>query len=102
MLSILKPGCSIRSHRGQNKAVLRWHLGIEVPPPVREGGGGEEEEETLELRVSDNQGRTQRFTWANGSDLLFDDTFEHEVVNRRTSGRRVVLFVATYRARAAV
>lgn len=95
MLSILKPGCSIRSHRGQNKAVLRWHLGIEVPPPgVREGGGGEEEEEeTLELRVSDNQGRTQRFTWANGSDLLFDDTFEHEVVNRRTSGRRVVLFV---------
>ena len=60
---------------------------------MREGGGGEEEEETLELRVSDNQGRTQRFTWANGSDLLFDDTFEHEVVNRRTSGRRVVLFV---------
>ena len=31
MFSILPPGCSIRAHRGENKAVLRYHLGIDVP-----------------------------------------------------------------------
>ena len=46
MFSILQPGCSIDSHQGENKAVRRYHLGIEVPPVTGE--------ETLELRVSDN------------------------------------------------
>ena len=40
---------------------------------------------------------TLEFQWSNGSDLLFDDTFPHEVVNERTSGRRVVLFVDVVR-----
>jgi len=83
MFSILEPGCSIGRHSGENKAVLRYHLGIEVPPTT---------DETLELRI-DHPERRLKFSWANGSDLLFDDTFSHEVVNTRAAGRRVVLFV---------
>ena len=34
MFSILAPGCAIDEHRGENKAVLRYHLGVEIPPPT--------------------------------------------------------------------
>ena len=87
MFSILDPGCTIRGHRGENKAVLRYHLGLEVPEPDGDAA--------LELRVwhEDHRAKPRVYFWANGSDLLFDDTFHHMVVNNRTRGRRVVLFV---------
>ncbi len=87
MFSILDSGCSLRAHQGLNKAVLRYHLGIEVPPPL----GVDGEEEKLQLRVWDGD-KKHTYTWANGSDLLFDDTFYHQVDNQR-SRRRVVLFI---------
>ena len=106
MFSILGAGCAIRPHQGLNNMVLRYHLGIAVPPASTSGATPER----LSLRVAqlhpdggaDTRARlaaesTLEFQWANGSDLLFDDTFPHEVVNERTSGRRVVLFVDVVR-----
>ena len=101
MFSILGPKCGLSAHYGENKAILRYHLGIEVPPRTNES-------EQLELRVWHTPGQDRYYdenasapqhvlTWANSSDLLFDDTFNHEVVNSLTSARRVVLFVDVLR-----
>jgi ornithine lipid ester-linked acyl 2-hydroxylase len=76
MFSILSPGKAIPPHRGPYNGILRYHLGLVVPEPDR-----------CVIRV----GREKR-TWAVGSSLLFDDTYEHEVMNESTQ-ERVVLFV---------
>jgi aspartyl/asparaginyl beta-hydroxylase (cupin superfamily) len=77
MFSILTPGTRLTPHRGPFKGVLRYHLGLMVPPgdercAIRVGG---------ELR-----------TWREGESLVFDDTYEHEAWNE-TAVPRVVLFV---------
>lgn len=70
----LEPGAHLRAHFGPHNARLRCHLGLVVPPGCA-------------LRV-DNETRT----WAEGEVLVFDDSFEHEVWNRG-SGTRIVLIV---------
>jgi beta-hydroxylase len=57
------------------KSVLRYHLALVVPQdaPVYIIVGGQE------------------YHWREGQDVLFDDTFLHEVWNK-SSQRRVVLF----------
>ena len=62
--SILAPGYHVPPHRGPTRAVVRCHLGLEVPKPP----------EACWLRVAD-----QRRHWVEGECLFFDDTFEHEV-----------------------
>ncbi|MEY3052805.1 MAG: hypothetical protein RLY31_2590 [Bacteroidota bacterium] len=75
MFSILEPGKRIPPHIGFYKGVLRYHLGLIVPTdsePYLVVGG-------------------KRYAWREGEDVLFDDTFLHEAVNR-SRHRRIVLF----------
>ena len=75
--SILAPGYHITPHRGPTKAVVRCHLGLQIPA----------EAEQCWIRVG-NEIRH----WQTGRCLCFDDTFEHEVRNA-TPEARVVLFL---------
>ncbi len=75
--SILAPGYHIPSHRGPTKAVVRCHLGLEIPSRRKD----------CWIRV-DSEVRH----WVPGQCLCFDDTFEHEVKND-TDEQRVVLFL---------
>ena len=77
MISILSPRKHILAHRGPYKGVLRYHLGLIVP----------EDAESCRIRVGDDIRH-----WEEGSSLVFDDTFDHEVWND-TDETRVVLFV---------
>jgi ornithine lipid ester-linked acyl 2-hydroxylase len=73
--SILQPGVTIPPHRGPYAGILRYHLGVIVPP----GDCG--------IRVGQ-----QLLRWREGESLVFDDSVEHEAWNR-TDRPRVVLFV---------
>ena len=78
--SILDPGKSIPAHDGPYTGYLRYHLALKVPernPPT--------------LRVKD-----QLHTWVNGESILFDDSWEHEVINH-SDEVRVVLIVDVLR-----
>jgi aspartyl/asparaginyl beta-hydroxylase (cupin superfamily) len=81
MFSILQPGKHIPHHRGPYKGVLRHHLGLIVPEPAPD----------CRIRVGDEIRH-----WTEGSSLLFDDTYDHEVWND-TAGQRVVLFLDVVR-----
>lgn len=78
--SILDPGKSIPAHDGPYTGYLRYHLALKVPalnPP--------------RLRVKD------RFhTWQDGQSVLFDDSWNHEVINHADE-IRVVLIVDVLR-----
>lgn len=75
--SILAPGARIRAHRGPYGGVLRYHLGLIVPRAY----------ERCRIRIGD-----EWISWRAGESVIFDDTFEHEVIND-TDEARVVLFV---------
>lgn len=72
-LSVLDPATYVAPHVGPTNMRLRCHLGIEIP----EGCG---------LSVG---GITR--TWEEGRCLVFDDSFTHEVWNRSTRRRLVLL-----------
>ena len=80
MFSILDGGKHIPPHMGFFKGVLRYHLGLMVPTdaPCFITVGGEE------------------YSWKEGEDVLFDDTYMHSVWNK-SPGRRVVFFCDLYR-----
>jgi beta-hydroxylase len=75
MFSIIDGGKHIPPHVGFFKSVLRYHLALVVPgdAPVYIVVGG------------------RQYHWREGEDVLFDDTYLHEVWNK-SSQRRVVLF----------
>ena len=75
--SILSPNKHIPEHRGPFAGVLRMHLGLMVPEPRHQ----------CRIRIAD-----QVYSWQEGSAIIFDDTYNHEVWND-TDGYRVVLFV---------
>ncbi len=78
--SVLPPGKSIPAHKGSYKGYLRYHLGIKVPqvdPPMLKINGKE-------------------YTWKEEESVFFDDSWEHEVINRATQ-ERVVLVVDVLR-----
>jgi aspartyl/asparaginyl beta-hydroxylase (cupin superfamily) len=78
--SILDAGKSIPAHSGSYLGYLRYHLGLHVPatnPPT--------------MRVKD-----QYHTWEAGRSILFDDSWNHEVVNR-SDDIRVVFIVDVLR-----
>lgn len=78
--SILDPGKSIPAHSGPYRGYLRYHLGLRIPknnPP--------------KLRVKD-----QFCTWQQGESVLFDDSWEHEVIND-SDETRVILIVDVMR-----
>jgi len=76
LFSVLEPGRSIPAHKGPYKGYLRYHLGVKIPkksPP--------------KIRIDDTH-----YTWKEGESVLFDDSFDHEVINHATE-ERVVLIV---------
>lgn len=78
--SILDPGKSIPSHSGPYSGYLRYHLGLKVPhknPPS--------------MRIKD-----QWYVWQQGKAILFDDTHDHEVVNK-SAEERVILVIDVLR-----
>jgi aspartyl/asparaginyl beta-hydroxylase (cupin superfamily) len=78
--SILDPGKSVPAHKGPLRTYLRYHLGVITPknnPPS--------------IRVSD-----QIHTWEEGTSFFFDDSWDHEVMNK-SDGVRVVLIVDVIR-----
>jgi beta-hydroxylase len=77
MFSILEPGKRLPPHRGPYNGVLRLHLGLLIPEP----------RERLAIRVG-----PELRHWEEGRVLIFDDAYEHEVLNE-SSQVRVVLFV---------
>ncbi len=77
MFSILSPRSQLPAHRASNRSVLRYHLAVVVPTP----------QDACRIRVAD-----ETRTWSEGSSLVFDDTFDHEVWND-SDAERVVLFV---------
>ena len=76
MFSVLSPGQVIKPHIGPYRGVLRYHLGLIVP-----------KDETCYINVNNI-----KYIWKLGQDVLFDDTYFHDVVNK-TDEPRVVLFM---------
>nr|ACG60751.1 alpha-ketoglutarate-dependent hydroxylase [Streptomyces pilosus] len=72
-LSRLQPGSHIVPHCGASNARLRVHLGLHVPQGPR-------------MRVGD-----RTLHWREGSCLVFDDSFEHEVWHTGDTPRVVLL-----------
>ncbi|MBL8340878.1 MAG: aspartyl/asparaginyl beta-hydroxylase domain-containing protein [Rubrivivax sp.] len=78
--SVLEPGKSVPAHDGPYLGILRYHLALKVPranPPS--------------IRIKDHV-----HTWVEGHSILFDDSWNHEVVNRADEVR-VVLIVDVLR-----
>lgn len=73
-LSVLGPRKFLNPHHGPTSAILRYHLGIDIPP------GG------LCTLVVDGEERK----WTNGGFVLFDDTFEHFAVNESHQSRAIL------------
>lgn len=71
--SVMGPRTRVRPHCGFTNARLRCHLGLVVPPGCR-------------MRVG-----TESRTWTEGRCLVFDDSYEHEVVNDSDRIRVVLL-----------
>jgi aspartyl/asparaginyl beta-hydroxylase (cupin superfamily) len=78
--SILEAGKSVPAHNGPHLGYVRYHLGLIVP-----------KENPPSIRVKD-----QIYTWKEGEGVLFDDSWNHEVMNQSTSDR-VILLVDTLR-----
>lgn len=64
--SILPPGAALIPHRGRYNGLIRYHLGLVVPP-----------DDSCAIRVD---GLTRH--WADGRSLLFNDAHTHEAWNR--------------------
>lgn len=75
MFSVLEPGAIITPHRGPFKGCLRYHLGLSCP---KKSG--------CQILVDG-----QPYSWKDGEDVLFDDTYVHQVENS-TDEYRIILF----------
>ena len=73
MFSALTPGTHLWAHCGPTNAVISLSMGLIVPPGCVIRVGSEER------------------TWQEGVCLVFDDTYEHEVWNRGTGTRFIML-----------
>jgi beta-hydroxylase len=73
MFSILEPGSKITPHTGPFKGCIRYHLGLKCPKNAHITVDG------------------IKYNWKNGKDILFDDTFVHEV-NNDSDELRIILF----------
>lgn len=73
--SVLEPGKSIPTHHGPYRGYLRYHLGLKVPnnaPPS--------------IKLKD-----QVYEWKEQDSILFDDTWEHEVINTSNEERAILI-----------
>lgn len=76
MISVLEPGSRITPHIGPYRGVLRYHLGLVTPNDA----------DNCSIILDG-----EKYSWHEGEDVLFDDTYVHEVHNN-TSDLRIVLF----------
>jgi aspartyl/asparaginyl beta-hydroxylase (cupin superfamily) len=76
MFSVLQPHSKIPPHRGPFTGCFRYHLGLSIP----------KDRKNCYIRV-----RNENYCWKEGEDVIFDDTYEHEVFND-TDEIRIVLF----------
>lgn len=75
LFSILDAGKSIPRHTSPSRYYLRYHLGMQVPasnPPF--------------ILLKD-----QKYTWREGESVLFDDSWDHEIVNHASEPRAVLI-----------
>jgi len=73
--SVLEPGKSIPAHHGPYRGYIRYHLGLKVPktsPPY--------------IRIKD-----QVYHWKERESIMFDDTWNHEVINKSNQERAVLI-----------
>ncbi len=75
MISVLEPGAVITPHVGPFRGALRYHLGLSTP-----------QNDNCRILVDGIA-----YSWRDGEDILFDDTFVHEVRND-TDKPRFILF----------
>ena len=73
LFSVLAPGSRLRAHTGSTNARLTCHMGLFVPEGATIRAGAETR------------------TWEEGKCLVFDDSFEHEVVNDGATPRVILL-----------
>lgn len=85
IFSVLRPKTKLQSHCGTTNLRLTAHLGL-VVPPEENNNKNENEFGTCKIRVKDTW-----HTWKEGECIVFDDSFEHEVINDTTSSRAVLL-----------
>jgi aspartate beta-hydroxylase/beta-hydroxylase len=71
----MDPGKSVPLHKGPYLGYLRYHLGVKVPT------------ENPPKIVVDGQ----PYTWKNGEDVMFDDSYPHEVINTCKEPRVVLI-----------
>jgi beta-hydroxylase len=76
MISVLEPGSIITPHIGPYRGVLRYHLGLLTPT----------DSDNCWIKVDGI-----KYSWHDGEDVLFDDTYVHEVQNN-TDELRIILF----------
>ncbi len=79
VFSVLAPGTHIRPHCGSTNLRLTAHLGLVIPED-------NEGHKRCSIRVAD-----QWLDWEEGKIIVFDDSFEHEVINERSTLRGVLL-----------
>lgn len=79
IFSKLSPKTRIAPHCGTTNLRLTAHLGLIVPEKAEEG--------RCEIRI----GSDQWISWREGKVIVFDDSYEHEVVNETSSPRCVLL-----------
>jgi beta-hydroxylase len=77
MFSILEPGNFIPPHKGPSTLCLRYHLGLSIP----------QDKNNCFITVNN-----EKFIWEEGKSFIFDDTYEHSVINN-TNEPRIILFV---------
>jgi len=80
--SVLEPKVELLPHAGYYKGVLRYHLGLIVPPRGKSLTGIP----NCHLEVDG-----QKLEWEVGKDLLFDDCRMHSAYNHSTVDRVVLL-----------
>jgi aspartyl/asparaginyl beta-hydroxylase (cupin superfamily) len=80
-LSRLAANTTVEPHRGDTNAVMRCHLGIEVPAGLPDCG---------------LQAGTEQQAWGEGKWLFFNDAFKHSAWNN-TDKRRIVIIMDVIR-----
>ncbi|KAI1707102.1 aspartyl/Asparaginyl beta-hydroxylase domain-containing protein [Ditylenchus destructor] len=75
-ISMLPRGSVIAEHRGMTNVRLRVHFGVEIPKDL----------ENCFMVVGG-----QKFHWANGESVVFDDSFPHSVNSKQCKEDRIVL-----------
>lgn len=76
LVGVLEPGCELRAHHGDNNALYRLHLGLDVPSGLPDVG----------IEVAG-----QQRGWEVGGVLAFEDAHLHRVWNRSPRPRTVLV-----------